>query len=167
VPVHGEALHLNEHGKIARRCGVKTIVDCRNGDVVRLAPGPAGKVDEVRSGKIYKDGRLIIESAAPTVNERKKLAAVGVVVVSIAADNAGDMVADPEVELIGIPERNAKGDSIEDIVYNVVVDTAENLPKARRRDPDAMAESVRRAVRGVIAQEWGKKPVCTVHVLKT
>jgi ribonuclease J len=30
-----------------------------------------------------------------------------------------------------------------------------------------MAESVRRAVRGVIAQEWGKKPVCTVHVLKT
>jgi ribonuclease J len=167
VPVHGEALHLSEHGKIARRSGVKNIVDCRNGDVIRLAPAPAGKVDEVRSGRLYKDGRLIVEANAPTVNERRKLAAVGVVVVSIAIDEAGEMVTDPEVELIGIPERNAAGESLEDIVYNAVVDTAENLPRARRRDPDAVSESVRRAVRSLVAQEWGKKPVCTVHVLKT
>jgi ribonuclease J len=167
VPVHGEALHLFEHGKIARRSGVKNIVECHNGDVIRLAPAPAGKVDEVRNGRLYKDGRLIIEASAPTVNERRKLAAVGVVVVSIAVDESGEMVADPEVELIGIPERNASGESLEDIVYNAVVDTAENLPRARRRDPDAVSESVRRAVRGLVAQEWGKKPVCTVHVLKT
>jgi mRNA degradation ribonuclease J1/J2 len=43
--------------------------------------------------------------------------------------------------------------------------TVENLPRARRRDADATAESVRRAVRAVINEQWGKKPICLVHVL--
>jgi ribonuclease J len=166
VPVHGEALHLSEHAKIAKRCGVDDIVRCRNGDVIRLAPGPAKKVDEVRSGTLYKDGRLIIEGKAPAVSDRRKLSAVGVVAVSLVLDERGELLADPEVDLLGIPERNAAGESIEDIVYNAVVDTAENLPKARKRDPDAIAESIRRAARAAVANDWGKKPVCIVHVLK-
>ena len=85
---------------------------------------------------------------------------------SLVLDDKGELLADPEVDLLGIPERNAAGESIEDIVYNAVVDTAENLPKARKRDPDAIAESVRRAARAAVANDWGKKPVCIVHVLK-
>jgi ribonuclease J len=40
------------------------------------------------------------------------------------------------------------------------------MPKPRRRDPDAVAEAVRRAVRSAIAQRWNKKPICHVHVLE-
>jgi len=28
-----------------------------------------------------------------------------------------------------------------------------------------MAESLRRAVRAAVAEQWGKKPLCYVHVL--
>jgi len=28
-----------------------------------------------------------------------------------------------------------------------------------------MAESVRRAVRSAVSEQWGKKPLCIVHVL--
>ncbi len=35
----------------------------------------------------------------------------------------------------------------------------------RVRDPDAIAESVRRAVRSEINEQWGKKTLCVVHVL--
>ena len=41
IPVHGEALHLSEHAALARRCGVKEVIRCRNGDLVRLTPGRA------------------------------------------------------------------------------------------------------------------------------
>ena len=41
VPVHGEALHLSEHAALARAAGVPQALVCSNGDVVRLAPGPA------------------------------------------------------------------------------------------------------------------------------
>ena len=39
------------------------------------------------------------------------------------------------------------------------------MPRARRRDPDSVAEAVRRAVRAAVAERWGKKPMCHVHVL--
>jgi len=103
VPVHGEPLHLAEHVKIARRCGVKEVVNCRNGDVVRLAPSPGGKVDEVRSGRLLKDGRLVIEASGPTVTDRRRLSFVGIVSVALAIDGQGQMSADPQVALFGIP----------------------------------------------------------------
>jgi ribonuclease J len=46
-----------------------------------------------------------------------------------------------------------------------VVDTFEQLPKPRRRDPDSVAEAVRRGVRAAIGERWGKKPQATIHVL--
>jgi len=42
----------------------------------------------------------------------------------------------------------------------------ENLPRPRRRDPEAASESVRRAVRALVAERWGKKPICVVHVIQ-
>ena len=39
IPVHGEALHLSEHAKLARAAGVREVMLCGDGDLVRLAPG--------------------------------------------------------------------------------------------------------------------------------
>jgi ribonuclease J len=75
------------------------------------------------------------------------------------------LAADPEIDLQGIPEHAANGELLSDLAYNAALDTFENMPKQRRRDPDTVAEAVRRAVRAAIAVHWGKKPVCHVHVL--
>jgi ribonuclease J len=164
IPVHGEALHLSEHAKLARSLGVPEVVQCRNGDLVRLAPD-ARVIDEVPAGRLYKDGSLLVEADARTVADRKRLSFAGVVSVALALTDKGVLAADPELDLIGIPERDRDGASIEDAVYDVVLDTVESLPRKRRSDPDAVAESVRRAVRATIVQRWGKKPMCHVHVL--
>jgi ribonuclease J len=89
----------------------------------------------------------------------------GCAFVAIAMTDKGELADDPEVDLVGIPEKNTAGEIIDDIVFDVVVSTVEGLPRARRRDPDALAESVRRAVRAAINEQWGKKPLCLVHVL--
>jgi ribonuclease J len=165
VPVHGEALHLAEHAALARRVGIPDVVTCRNGDLVRLAPGAPAVIDEVPEGRLYKDGRLLVEAEARTVADRRRLGYVGLVAVALALDERGMLVADPEVELIGIPEADADGEKFDTIAYDAVLDTVEQMPKPRRRDPDAIAESVRRAVRAAVAQRWGKKPICLVQVL--
>jgi ribonuclease J len=77
----------------------------------------------------------------------------------------GVLAANPEVELIGIPDNTADGEPMTEVAYDAVVDTFETLPKPRRRDPDSVEEAIRRGVRAAVAQRWGKKPQVTVHVL--
>ncbi|MCP4619131.1 MAG: ribonuclease J [Bradyrhizobium sp.] len=166
IPVHGEALHLSEHAKLARSAGVPKVITCRNGDLVKLGPGDPGIIDELPAGRLYKDGTILEDAKSRAVVERRKLGFAGCVFVAVAMTEKGELADDPEVDLIGIPEKNAAGEELDEIVFDTVVSTVEGLPRARRRDPDALAESVRRAVRSAVNEEWGKKPLCFVHVLE-
>jgi ribonuclease J len=165
IPAHGEPLHLAEHAELARRAGVPQVLVCRNGDLVRLAPGPAEIIDQVPSGRLYKDGALVIEAEARTIAARRRLSFSGIVSVAIAINEKGALVSYPEIELIGLPERDAGGTPLLELARRAIEETFETLPKPRRRDPDEVAESLRRAVRAAMAQRWGKKPICHVHVL--
>jgi ribonuclease J len=164
IPVHGEALHLAEHAQLARSLGIPALV-CQDGDLIKLAPGPAAIIDEVPAARLYKDGRLLVEAEGRIVPLRRRLAYNGMVTVALAMTDKGELAADPEVELLGIPDLTATGESMAELAYDAVMATIESLPRARRRDPDAVAEAVRRAVRAAVAGHWGKKPVCHVHVL--
>jgi ribonuclease J len=165
IPVHGEALHLHEHAKLARAAGVPKTLICRNGDLVNLGPGEVGIIDELPSGRLYKDGAILEDAKSRAVIERRRMAFAGCAFIAIAMDEKGELADDPEIDLVGIPEKNVAGELIDEIVFDVVVSTVEGLPRARRRDPDAVAESVRRAARASVNEHWGKKPLCFVHVL--
>ncbi|HEV2624295.1 MAG TPA: ribonuclease J [Xanthobacteraceae bacterium] len=165
IPAHGETLHLAEHAELARRAGVPQVLLCGNGDLVRLAPGPAEIIDEIPSGRLYKDGSLLIEAEARTIAARRRLSFSGIVSVAMAMNDKGALVAYPEVELIGLPQTDVAGTPLEEIARRAVEKAFETLPRPRRRDPDEVAESLRRAVRAAIAERWGKKPICHVHVL--
>ncbi|MBX3554316.1 MAG: ribonuclease J, partial [Pseudolabrys sp.] len=164
IPVHGEALHLSEHAALARSLGVPEVISCRNGDVVKLS-GVAGVIDEIPAGRFYKDGKLLVDSQSRTVADRRRLSFAGVVSIALALDERGELVADPEYDLIGLPERDAEGKAMADVIATVIDQTIQSLPRQRRRDPDSVGESVRRAVRSAVAERWGKKPMCHVHVL--
>ena len=138
IPVHGEALHLSEHASLARAAGVPRVITCRNGDLVKLGPGDPGIIAELPWGRLYKDGTILEDSKSRAVIERRRMAFAGCAFVAIAMTEKGELADDPEVDLIGIPEKNAKGEVFYDIVYDVVVSTIEGLPRARRRDPDAL-----------------------------
>ena len=165
IPVHGEALHLSEHAKLARDAGVAEVILCGDGDLVRLAPDPAGLIDEVPAARLYKDGALLISAEARTVADRRRLSFSGIAIVALVLSEKGELLADPDVELIGIPEQTADKTSMFDVAYDAAVDTFASLPKPRRRDPQAVEESIKRGVRAAIAQHWQKKPICLVQVI--
>ena len=166
VPAHGEPLHMAEHAEVARGAGVGQVVLCRDGELVRLAPGTAGKIDEVPAGRLYKDGTLLVSAEERTVADRRRLGFAGVVSVALAVSARGELISDPAVMLTGIPAADAGGQPLEDIAYDAALEAFESMPRARRRDPDAIAEAVRRAVRAALAAAWNKKTTCHVHVLE-
>jgi ribonuclease J len=164
IPVHGEALHLSEHAKLARAVGVPEVVLCGDGDLVRLAPD-AGVIDEVPAARLYKDGAILISAEERTVADRRKLSFAGIAVVVLVLSDKGALLADPDVELIGIPEFNADRASMYQIAYDAVIETFESLAKPRRRDPQSVEEAIKRAVRAAIAGHWQKKPICLVQAI--
>jgi len=166
IPVHGEPLHMAEHAEVARRAGVGKVVLCRDGELVRLAPGDPGKIDEVPAGRLYKDGSLIVSAEERTVADRRRLGFAGMVSVALAVNGRGDLIGDLQVRLIGIPEAGTLGRGPEELAYDAAVEAFESMPRARRRDPDAVAEAIRGAVRAALSAVWNKKPTCHVHVLE-
>jgi ribonuclease J len=166
IPVHGEPLHMAEHAAVARRAGVGKVVLCRDGELVRLAPGDPGKIDEVPAGRLYKDGSLIVSAEERTVADRRRLGFAGMVSVALAVNTRGDMIGDLQVRLTGIPEAGRLGRRTEEVAYDAAAEAFESMSRARRSDPDALAEGIRNAVRAALSAVWNKKPTCHVHVLE-
>ncbi len=164
IPMHGEMRHLKEHARLARSAGVEQVLTPINGEIVVLAPGRAAIVDEAPVGRIFRDGRMLIPAEGGPVRERRKLAVVGVISVSIVLSRRGEVVADPQIMLDGVPTEDAEGESMGDIVLDAIDGTLDGIPPARRRDPELVREAVRRSVRAAVDQIWGKKPIVKVLV---
>ncbi|KXF77652.1 MBL fold metallo-hydrolase [Paramesorhizobium deserti] len=166
VPVHGEAAHLVAQGSLGALEGIPEVAQVRNGDMLRLAPGPAEIIDEAPFGRVFKDGKLIGDEDEVGITERRKLSYVGHVAVSILVDGNYNIVGDPDLVPIGLPEADAGGDLMEDILFDAAVSAVESIPRARRRDIEVLREAVRRAVRAAANEVWGKKPVVTVFLTR-
>lgn len=165
VPVHGEELHMHEHADFVRSLGVSQVARVGDGQMIRVAGGPPDIVDEVPTGRMLKDGRVLVGQSEPTIAERRKLAFAGVVSVAVAIDELGDVAGDPEVRFTGLPPRDDEGEPMLDVIRDTVLDCLDGLPRPKRRDAGAVANAIERAVRGELNIVWGKKPVCHVAVL--
>jgi ribonuclease J len=158
VPMHGEARHLRAHAIFAGRCGIKDALVPKDGRVMRLAPGPLEFVDEVPSGRLHVDGRLIVPATDGPAKQRRKLAAVGIVFVVIPIDDKQGLADDIQLVVDGLPP------GLEDELFEAADEAFASMPKPRRKDDNQVAETIRIAVRRAAEAIWDKKPVCKVVV---
>ncbi|WP_265519580.1 ribonuclease J [Nitratireductor luteus] len=164
VPVHGEAAHLVAHGSLGAMAGIPDVAQIRNGDMLRLAPGAPEIVDQVAFGRMFRDGKIIGDGKEIGMVERRKLSFAGHVAVNVVLDDRNDLEGDPDLIALGVPEFDARGKLMEDLMIAAAVEAFRSIPRQRRKDLDLVAEAVRRAVRAAANSAWGKKPVVTVFV---
>jgi ribonuclease J len=86
--------------------------------------------------------------------------------VAIAIDDKGEVAGDPVIEVMGLPAKTRRGESIPDLIADAVGDVLDGMPKARRRDSEAVEQTVVRTIRSTLQQLWGKKPACHVLVVE-
>ena len=163
VPAHGEALHLSEHAAFAKALGVSEVVKARNGEIVLLAAGEAGVVDEIAHGRLYQDGSIVLETGDDCVAQRRRLSFAGLVSIAIAISAKGDLAGDPDVMIAGLPKNTRDGAGMDELIDTAIFETFDNMPRPKRRDADVVSGAVERAVRNAVNGAWGKKP--SVHVL--
>lgn len=164
VPMHGEARHLKAHAELAAQCGAPKVYPMINGEVLRLAPGAPKIIDDAPVGRLFRDGRLIVPSDEGPVKDRRKLASVGIAIVTLVLSRKGEILAEPQVVLDGVPGSDANGEPMSEIVMKAVEGTLKGLPAPRRKDPAALEDSIKRAVRAAVGDAWGKKPIAKVLI---
>lgn len=166
IPVHGEALHLDEHARFARAQGVGNVVKARNGTLIRLAPGKPDVVEHVKAGRLFKDGNVLVDDKDRAIPERRKLAQAGLVSVALAIDEDGVVLGEPAVDIIGLPNRGRGGQALIDVVVDAVTDTLGGLSRGKLKDSEGVEKAVDRAIRTALNEAWGKKPACHVQVVE-
>lgn len=163
VPMHGEARHLKEHAWLAREAGVLDVHALKNGEMIRLAPAPVAIIDDAPVGRLYRDGRLIVPEGGP-VRDRRRLSFAGMIVVAITMSPRGELLAEPELAIDGVPAETADGEPMTEVVLRAVDGTLRSIPGPKRRDVELVRDAVRRAVRAAVDQVWGKKPIAKVLI---
>jgi ribonuclease J len=165
IPAHGEALHLKEHADFAKAQGIPQVILARNGDLVQLAPAPSAIVKHIPTGRLYKDGDLVVRSDDVSIPERSRLGLSGIVSVALALDRRGKLAGELVLEMSGVPQTDANNDSIPDQVAQTIEQTLHGLNASQKRDLSMVEGALTRAIRGTIGRMWGKKPTCHVMVV--
>ena len=159
VPVHGEIRHMHEQARFALERGVPDALIQENGDLVRLAPGPAKILERVRAGRLILDGDVILPADGETINERRKLALHGHITVAVIF--TGKRFTEVAISYRGVPvedEREAFVDEMRE--------AAEKAALAPAKEQEKMREAIRLSVRRVATDWTGKKPVVDVMLVQ-
>lgn len=165
IPMHGEAYHLESHAEFARRQGVKDVKTIRNGQVIRLGPGKLEVREEVPSGRLYRDGNILVKEDDAAVRERRRLSYVGVLVISLVMSRKhAEPVARAQIFTQGVPELEHNNLDLAGIIEQEIRATLKSMPLKIRKDTSVVSEAIRRAVRARINNIWGKKTVVEVMV---
>ncbi len=167
VPVHGERRHIIEHARFAKSLQVPEAVTPDNGQIIRLAPGPAEVVDEVPTGRLYLDGNRLTPELAAGMQERRRLSWSGYISVAVAIDEKGRVKDGPFVTARGLSEEDgsAADESLE--MLDEAAETAvEALSFKDIQDDDVLEKRLLRAVRKAADEVFGKRPLIDVIVLR-
>ena len=106
------------------------------------------------------DGDVILPANGPTLSERRKLAANGLISVAIARGKDGRVRGEPTVSAQGVPVEDEREAFLEEL-SGVAREAADDGP----RDLVKLKEAVRLAVRRRATDWTGKKPVVDVLLL--
>ena len=163
IPVHGEARHLLAHAELARQCQVPDALVIENGTMVRLDRGGAAVVDEFPVGRIGSDGKSLLPIGGAVLRQRRRLGNDGSIVATLVLDRRGALAAPPQVSLIGLAEATAEPVAA---MCDALTDAVQGMPAALRHDDNALRETARRAVRRIVNERFGKRPLIEVQVVR-
>ncbi|MEM7719917.1 MAG: ribonuclease J [Pseudomonadota bacterium] len=162
VPMHGEHRHLRQHAKLAREKGLGAIVAV-NGTMVDLTGDAPTVAEYVEAGRVYLDGDIKIGALDGIVRDRLRMAMNGHAIISVVLED-DDMLGEPWVDLVGLPEVGTSGSSLSDVLEEDLSQMIGRAKSSTRSDDDDLEEEIRRTVRRTADGEIGKKPEVTVVI---
>ncbi len=156
IPMHGEHRHLRRHVRIAEAKGIPGVV-APNGSVVDLTGERPRIVDQVETGRIYRDGSELIGAFDGIVRDRIRMALNGLVAVAVVLDDADDPLREAWVETFGLTDPEGEKELAEHIEADLDIALTRAPDKVLDSD-DELEALIRRTARKTTERLIGKRP---------
>ena len=152
MPVHGEAVHLRAHAKLAQEMGMRAdhIFVADNGDTLEMVNGKVGWGRPVESGVVYVDGLSITDANPVVFRDRQKLASDGIVTVVSTVSKRSRAVGNVEISCRGVSF------SVDDIANEAQETVRQTLQRMASKE-GSNVESLRKSSRNSLSNYlWNK-----------
>ncbi|GHM57898.1 MAG: MBL fold hydrolase [Candidatus Mesenet longicola] len=155
IPVHGEYIHMYEHGKLAQECGVDKSIMARLGDVIDLVD--AKKIDSVQFGYFGIDGKFLRHPDGDVMKMRRKMQNSGLVIVTVILNKKNKLLKDPVVFAPGVLDHQKDQGILRKISKEV--ETAVFL-----KDLKKIRHKVRDSICNLLKRQLLKKPLIEIQI---
>lgn len=178
IATHGEEMHLAEHKRIARECGIRIVIKAKDGNLIRIDKDRAEVLEKLDLTNIAIDGRRMIPLTSHIIGERKKMSESGIIFVSILADKHYKLLKVPSIITAGnydlYQEKDMRDILEEDIAktYNSSLNKMINPEDAEKFKTNEAKENfikreINRTINHIFQLDMGKKPYVVIEILKT
>ena len=140
MPVHGEAVHLRAHARLARHMGIDPshifVVD--NGDTLEMRNREVSIGQPVDSGVVYVDGLSVTDADPVVLRDRQKLSQDGIVTCVVSVSHRSHKTRQIELSSRGVSFANDE---------ELSLDAQEVVRQRVDSNPDASIDQLRKSVR--------------------
>ena len=166
IPVHGEQRHMAEHINFAKEMGVKFPIKVSNGEIIRLSPGEPKVVDKVTWGRVYLDGKVLIDNDSPVLKERRNMAANGYMEITVLISKNGQIKNNPVITIKGVPLIDEDASEIEYDLEDIVMDTCKTFNLNNSKQEKNLIDTLKGNCRKLINDKSGKKPLVNINLVR-
>lgn len=178
IAVHGDPMHLQEHQRIAKSCGIKTTAKGKNGIIMRIAEDKVEKLGQLNIKSFVVDGKRLLSTKSEILKDRAKMEDVGVVCITLMVDTKYRLTKNPVIFTPGGYEEGDRAMAeifVEDISkgYNMAIaQIGESIRNKKNKfnteaeKENFLSQKVRTAVNRIYNEDLGKKPLIEVKFVK-
>jgi ribonuclease J len=168
IPVHGEAVHMHEHARLAAEWGVPNTIQLQNGDIVCITPGKIGHIGNVTHGYLAIDGKRLIPSNSSIIKDRRKMRDEGIIIITLIMEGGKQFATEPIVIAPGCLDVQHDGYIIEEIRNELVYEIEKYLHSVKHNKiaSDQIINLAKSTTRRIIKSTIGRKPMIYVHIEK-
>jgi ribonuclease J len=179
IAVHGEPVHLLEHQRVAKACGIKNVGKTKNGIILKITENKVEKIGQIWINSLVVDGKRILSTKSEILNVRKQLEEAGALFINLIINTKYKLVMNPVISAPGgydlENDKATKEILIEDVIkgYNTGIRQINESKKNNKSKflVDAEKENflemkVIRVVISLYEKDLGKKPLVEVFFTK-
>ncbi len=170
IPTVGEGRHIMHHAQLAIEWGMdeENVFPIKNGDILEVKNGVASVIGTVESQSVLYNREQGERVTTYSVQERRALSMEGVVTVSLAVNNAGEIVSGPSITagasgFIKSREWLDTRDELNEAIVSTVKRFADKLPgQEDGLELGPLKSSLRETVMKLLRAKMSAKPTVQV-----